>query len=237
MRRLLLALLVGLRRGALALPSASSWAQIDTDLSAPNVVVSPRAAAAGLERPRLLVYLAGHLRTFLLIAPQMRALLDAIAGEGADARFNDRYAVYMHTWDELEHSDAVWWRSVRARAPAPFRRAYRPHSRSPSTACHPTPPQDPAQPSGPQPRPNVSRALSDPSLNALFANRRFVARVDPHPGSAAISSLCARLLLAPHAHRARTRNQLTNPPPARRPPLPLRAPTIFPRICFIRQFF
>lgn len=97
--------------GACALDTSatSAWEAVETDLRSPSVVISP-AARASSARPTVLVYLAGHLRTFLLIAPQMKALLDSMAG-GPDG-----YVVYMHTWDELDHRDAVWWRRVRARA-------------------------------------------------------------------------------------------------------------------------
>lgn len=200
-----------------ALTAAPSWADVDVDLSASNVVVSPLARTS-TERPAMLVYLAGHLRTFLLIAPQMKALFDAIAGADGSAS-GQSYVVYMHTWDELDHGDAVWWRKVRALWPSvsAFWHASRAHTtarpqyvRAPFSAlssllmlpflrcplaCRPcfaiavSMPQNasPQAARTSQKPPDILRALSDPRLNAFFADRRFVARVDSHPGSAAIS--------------------------------------------------
>lgn len=75
---------------------------------------APSAAAPGA--PRLLIYIIGHLRTFPLLSWHARATFDALAA-GPHG-----YAVFMHTWRELDHRDVVWFRSAKdaaaARAPA-----------------------------------------------------------------------------------------------------------------------
>jgi len=124
---------------------------LQPDFASRNVLVSPLAASS-TQPPAMLVYLTGHVRTFFSISEQMVALLDATAGGSS-------YAVFMHTWDELDHGDSVWWRRK---------------AEVTSATAHFKPP-------------DIARSLSDSRLNAFWGTRRFVARVDSHPGSAAIS--------------------------------------------------
>lgn len=89
---------------------------IETDLlHSGSVVISPRAARDPTP-PKALVILVGHLRSFPLVSAAMKSLLDVMMA-GAP------YAVYMHTWTELDHNDEVWWRkAVRGLTGAPRRR-------------------------------------------------------------------------------------------------------------------
>lgn len=70
------------------------------------------------------------------------------------------YAVYMHTWGSIEHNDRVWWRNFA--------------------------PQKGAEPRSQ--RAQIARALADPRMNGFMDGRRFVARVDEHPGMAALAA-------------------------------------------------
>ena len=64
------------------------------------------ASAAGVDSaPAFVVYLCGHLRTFPLLAKRQLEQWDEFAA-GAP------YLVYLHTFDSLDHSRRVWYRTA-----------------------------------------------------------------------------------------------------------------------------
>ena len=84
-------------------------APVPTVLSPPPPPPQPRPPPAPAPPGSFIVLLSGHLRTFRLNA---NTLADFFAD---DKRFHNRtHYVFLHTWTELESSDATWWKKAGA---------------------------------------------------------------------------------------------------------------------------
>ena len=109
-------------------PPAPAPAPAPVPVPAPASV--PAAATAGAAPQPFVVLLSGHLRTFHLSAA---TLADFFA---RDPRFHGRpHYVFLHTWAEIESSEASWWK--KAAPPPPVAAEFQPEATLRDSAVNP----------------------------------------------------------------------------------------------------